>query len=485
MNKAKKIISAIAVLSSVATFAQTSAFTSHYPAMYENQAAAISAASADRATLGSKEQIDVNINSLLTDPVLRNASWGFVIYDPKTNKIINSYNENLPLVPASTTKLLTTDTAMSLLGPKFRWTTQLDYSGSIDSDGTLNGNLYVVGSGDPSLGTGKAGAESYTNIIYDYISAASELGIKKVTGDIIVETAVFANNKKDLPKNIVWREQGSYYLPAGNTQNINPQNEQVTVNQSNPFSKEARYFYISPYSSKMVFASKYDGGAYLNTNLPDAPVYLANSLRASLIKNGISVSGKVVPRTVEANPEQREKIFSYQSPDLAEIITFTNKNSDNALAEALLRTVGFQKDGDQTLDSGRRVVTEHLTNEGFDVSNLNYVDGSGLSRSHRVTPIAQAKFLAHLMNQPYYKDYFNSLPVGGQDGTLKKMFFGDAYGQIFAKTGTLNKVKCLAGYIKTRNGKTLTFSLLVNDYAGSVDGVKSRMEQLLNPAVNL
>lgn len=486
MIKTKKIISALAVSVSALAFSQTSVYVNHYPQMYDNQAKTIALnTEADRSLLSTKEQIDININTLVSDPVLRNATWGFVIYDPKTNKIINSYNENLPLVPASTTKLLTTDTAMSILGPKFRWNTQLDYSGSIDNEGTLSGNLYIIGSGDPSLGTNKAGASSYSSIVSDFVSAVSQLGIKKVAGDIIVENAVFANSKKDLPKNIVWKEQGAYYLPVGSTQNINPQNEQLTVKQANPFSKESRYFYVSPYINKMVFANKFDGAAYLNTKLPNTPNYLANTFRTSLLKNGISVIGKVVSRTVETSLEDRTKIALYQSPTLSEIVTYTNKHSDNGLAETLLRTVGFQKDGDQTLESGKKVVNEHLVSVGFDVSSLNYVDGSGLSRSHRVTPISQAKFLANLMKAPYYKEYFDSLPIGGQDGTLKKMFFGDGYGQIFAKTGTLNKVKCLAGYIKTRNGKTLTFSLLVNDYAGSVDSVKNRMEQLLNPAVNL
>ena len=113
------------------------------------------------------------------------------------------------------------------------------------------------------------------------------------------------------------------------------------------------------------------------------------------------------------------------------------------------------------------------------------MDGSGLSRNNLVTPISQVKFLTGLMNEKFYNSYLESLPVAGQTGTLKKSFFGNGYGQIFAKTGTLNKVKALAGYLKTTTGKTLVFSLLINNYAGSVDMVKKRMEQILDPALNL
>ncbi|MCB4234911.1 D-alanyl-D-alanine carboxypeptidase [Kaistella anthropi] len=128
---------------------------------------------------------------------------------------------------------------------------------------------------------------------------------------------------------------------------------------------------------------------------------------------------------------------------MSEIVYYTNQHSDNGLAEATLRMVGFQKNGDQTLESGRKVVVDHLKEISFDTNGLNYMDGSGLSRSNLVTPISQAKFLTNLMNEKYYKTYFESLPIGGQTGTLKRMFLGNGNGQIFAKTGTLNKVKTL------------------------------------------
>ena len=407
-----------------------------------------------------------------------------MVYDPKTKKIISSYNENASLIPASTTKLLTTETALNLLGENFRWITQLEYSGTIE-DGILNGNLYIVGSGDPSLGTNKAGAYSYREIISDFIAAAKDKGIKKINGDIIIQTGVFKLNKsQSLPESIVWLENGNYYLPVGTTHEINPQNEKLIAKKSNPFSENKNYYYISPYIGQMVYADKFDGG-YLTTKLPDAPAYLANNLRATMLKSGLPVVGKVVTRYADPNPEKRELITTYQSPTLAEIVLYTNQHSDNALAEATLRMVGFQKLGDQTLESGRKVVNNHLQSIGFDTQGLNYHDGSGLSRSNVVTPISQVKYLANLMDQKYYKTFQESLPIGGQTGTLKRMFYGAGNGQIFAKTGTLNKVKTLAGYMKTNSGKTLVFSLLINNYAGSVDQVKSRMEQILEPTLSL
>lgn len=154
----------------------------------------------EKPILSPKEQLEENIQTFKKDPMLKMANWGFVLYDTQTKQVITAYNENTPLVPASTTKLLSTDASMALLGGKFRWITQLEYSGLIDETGNLNGNLYIIGSGDPSMGSGKAGARSYNEIVADYLAKISEAGIKKITGDIIVETAVFQDVRLELPK---------------------------------------------------------------------------------------------------------------------------------------------------------------------------------------------------------------------------------------------------------------------------------------------
>ncbi len=485
MSKIKNYLSVIAIGVSSFVFSQGSVAVSTYPQVADQQNL-VKDITAEKALLSPKEQIEFNISKMFTDPVLRNANWGFVVYDPKTEKVVTGYNETAPLIPASTTKLLTTETAFSLLGTQYRWNTQLEYSGAIDADGVLTGNLYIVGSGDPSLGGNRGGAASYGQIVTQYLDAVKDKGIKKITGDIIIQTAIFKENKTaELPQNIVWLEQKNYFLPVGTTKDIDPRNEKLLVNQSNnPFNQQKKYFYVSPYANKLVYADKFEG-AWVTTKIAEPPAFLANKLRESLVKNKIYISGKVTPKIVDREPEPREILTTYKSPTLAEIVNYTNQRSDNGYAEALLKSNGFQKLGDQTVEAGRLTVTEHLQSIGFDLNGLNYMDGSGLSKAHTVTPISQAKFLAKMMKSPYYKEYFESLPIAGQSGTLKHMFMINSNGQIFAKTGTLNGVKTLAGFIKTRNNKTLTFSLLINKFSGSVAQVKDRMEQLLDPTLDL
>ena len=156
------------------------------------------------------------------------------------------------------------------------------------------------------------------------------------------------------------------------------------------------------------------------------------------------------------------------------------------MSEALLKSTGFYKEGNYSLDTGKATVNKHLTKRTFDFQGFNYADGSGLSRSNVITPMSQVKFLSELMNEKHFDSYFKSLPIGLQTLTLLSMFLNtEAYGQVFAKTGTLNRVKTLAGYIKTKKGKLLTFSLLINNYNGSVAQVKKKMESILIPILDL
>lgn len=439
----------------------------------------------EKPILSPKEQLEENIQTFKKDPMLKMANWGFVLYDTQTKQVITAYNENTPLVPASTTKLLSTDASMALLGGKFRWITQLEYSGLIDETGNLNGNLYIIGSGDPSMGSGKAGARSYNEIVADYLAKISEAGIKKITGDIIVETAVFQDVRLELPEKIVWIEHNNYYLPVGNTSTVDPNGEKIAIKAKSVFDTSRRYFYVSPRTNKMAFTENFEANNLI-TELPAAPALLANALKIGLLKNKISISGKVLTRVTDPNPEERQFLAKYSSPTMVDIIYYTNQHSDNALAEALLKTVGFYKTGNVSLESGRETIVRHLQEKKYDFDGLTLIDGSGLSRGNKIKPISQAKFLAEVMKEKYYEDFLKSLPIAGETGTLRRMFkTSNNHGQIFAKTGTLKAVKCLAGYVKTKSGNMLTFSLLINNYSGTVDQIKKKMEQLLEPVVDL
>ncbi len=271
MNLIKKgLLTACISIFSV-SFAQ---YSSSYPT-YETP-------TTEKVTLSAKEELDIAINRLASDPMVKNGQWGFVVYDPKSKQVISSYNEATPLVPASTTKLLTTDAAMNIMGPKFKYNTQLEYSGKISDTGVLEGNLYIIGSGDPTLGTGMAGSSSYSSIASDFISSIKSLGITKINGGIFVQTAVFKGNNDNLPANIVWLERENYYLPVGKTANIDPTKERKITKRKFK-ADEKRFFYVSPYTNQMVYTDSFEGNIVAG-KIPSAPYSLANTLKASLTR---------------------------------------------------------------------------------------------------------------------------------------------------------------------------------------------------------
>lgn len=268
----------------------------------------------------------------------------------------------------------------------------------------------------------------------------------------------------------------------GSTNDTDPRQEKLIPSKK---VENQKMVYLSPYTENLVYTEKF-GGSYLSTKMPDATFYLGNNLKSNLTRNGIITEGAVVDRShPQPHEEERKKIMAYQSPKLEDLVYFINQTSNNAMSEALLKTTGFYKKGDFSLDTGKATVNKHLSKKSFEFQGFNFADGSGLSRSNVVTPVSQVKFLSSLMNEKYFDSYFKSLPIAGQTGTLKSSFQNsESYGQIFAKTGTLNRVKTLAGYVKTKTGKLLTFSLLINNYNGSVAQVKQKMESILAPLIN-
>lgn len=437
------------------------------------------------AELSGLDQLALDVTRAKETATLKNARWGMVIYDPVERRILFDHNGDQVFVPASTTKLLTTESIMHHLGAGYSFVTQLEYSGDVDEAGVLHGNLYLVGSADPSLGTNKAGASTYYSIAQDFIQSLQAVGIRSVEGALIVQNGVFESSLSHLPSGIVFRKQNNYFLPVGGTQGLSAHLEKAVV-KHHPLKKDYAYMYMSPHTGKLVYTE--DAPENLSPLVTPArgPLYLANYLKNTFKKSGISIYGSVQERNLDTSPESRIVVGQYISPRLSEMVYFTNQRSDNGLAESLLRTLGFYQEGEYGLEGGKRAVNRHLAEKKYDFQGLQFADGSGLSKLNYVSPISQAKFLAGVMKEPYYKEFFASLPIAGQTGTLKRMFLTSKnFGQINAKTGTLNTVKTLAGYAKTRGGKTLTFSVLLNGYRGSVAGAKKVIEDVLESVSDL
>ncbi|MCB9201464.1 MAG: D-alanyl-D-alanine carboxypeptidase/D-alanyl-D-alanine-endopeptidase [Flavobacteriales bacterium] len=447
----------------------------------------------EKKVLSPREKTDSIIQALSKDYVLKNANWGFCVYDPETKQVLFSKDGEKAYIPASTNKLITTETALSLIGEDFRWQTQLDYTGEIDSTGVLKGDLFLVGNNDPTIGYNlkyknnevpsgyiTLGGSTKYQFLSELYTKIKEKGIKKVDGKIIYEAVIFKHDNIKLPEGIIKFEKGNYYSIPSETEVENVLDDYKELVSLTEGDKSESFNNILEEKKELQKSSVY---------LPPAPGFLAKELRKYLTTKGIYTSN-ALPQdySIINTSKERKTIYTHKSPPLKDVVKYVNQNSSNAFAEKLLTSVGFFVGGKQTKYTGIQNVLSHLETEKFDTNGLQYADGSGLSRENFVTPLSQVKYLANIMKKPYYDSFYDSLPKAGVSGTLRNTFTNSpAKGKVRAKTGTLFQnpinVKALAGYIDTESGKRLCFSLLVNKYTGSVTSVKERMQTLVESIV--
>jgi len=217
-------------------------------------------------------------------------------------------------------------------------------------------------------------------------------------------------------------------------------------------------------------------------------LYTARLFRERLIKNGVKVKGIARARHAGDDPNRSpaNPIYMHESPPLLEIISHTNKKSQNLHAEILLRTLGAQFRGNGSDRAGLEVVYDFLREAGVTPSTARLFDGSGLSRYNLITPRAETMLLSHVAFKPYFSDFLDTLAISGLDGTLRhRMLHTPAFLRVFGKTGSLQNVTTLGGYVRTNSGKMLSFSILVNNHSFSSAAARKAIDQICDVIVEI
>jgi serine-type D-Ala-D-Ala carboxypeptidase/endopeptidase (penicillin-binding protein 4) len=333
---------------------------------------------------------------------------GAWVADLDTGQQLLSHNADRRRTPASVQKLFTTATALARLGPEARLPTAVGTRGEIDSDGTLYGSLYIRGSGDPSFGSAR---------LARLAAAIRGAGVRTVTGGVYGDESFFD------------RRRG---VPASG-------------------------FAVSPYIGPLS-ALAFNRGFGPSGRYQSRPAaFVAARLRASLVTRGVDVEG---PARAARTPAGSPELASDSSPPVASLVRHTNQVSDNYFAEVLLKLLGARFAGAGSTGAGAAVVRrfQRTLDAGSAV-----VDGSGLSRANSVSPRAVGRLLARADDEPWFDDFYRSLPLAGRSGTLRKRMRGtSAQGRCRAKTGTLIGVSALAGYCRSLRGRRFAFVLLMN-----------------------
>ncbi len=468
--------------------------------------------------LKSQNSIDIVLDTYKKDKDLQHATYSFCILDAASGKLLKEYNSELALVPASTLKVVTTSAALGILGKDFTYKTKFYNSTFTDSikQKTLS-VLYIKGSGDPSFNSTyfNNNDSSFVNSIVQKLKAG---GVKKLTGNVIVDNTYFDNK---IPDTWIWSDIGNYFGagPNGlsykdnkfsvylNSGALNSTAELVDVkptfyknllkintNVKSAGTEDDAFVYGDPYS----YSPRKISGTIppnkknyeVEAQAPLTHLFFASELSQALQKNNLQDPWNHFNDTDnnEYTVSNDKLIYTYVSPSLEKIVYYTNLKSNNHYAESLLNTVGAVKSGKQgTTANGITAVVNYWKDRGIDVTGLHMVDGSGLSRANTITTKTQATILSKIYRDSLMYPAFNaSLPIAGKNGSMISLCKGTyAEGNMRAKTGYINRARGYCGYVKTKSGKELAFSVLFNNYDCSPKEMKLKIEKLLVALVDL
>ncbi len=450
-------------------------------------------------------QLSTVVENWKADKDLKSASIGYCVLDAKTSSVVAEYNSHQYLIPASTLKVVTTAAALGILGVSYRFETRLCYTGTFDKiNGVLNGDLIIYGHGDPTLQSENFVRDS-SQITDKWASILKEKGVKEIKGKIIGDASYF---DRSIPGNWIWADISNYFGVAPNALSYNDNkfkvvfctkesgckanvintipsylSQTMTINSTviGKGSEDEAYVSGDPFSfikevSGRIPPNKpnYD----IEAALPDPALLCAEMLYTSMNKIGIKCNVKLIQSNYKKPDSTITKttLYSHFSPTLDKIIYFTNLKSNNLYCETILRAIGR---GSMYL--GIDAIKNYLQKQGLDATELFMTDGSGLSRANTISTSFQASLLSKIYrDSTFYKPFNNSLPIAGKSGSMSNIGKGTFIeNNMRAKTGYINRARGYCGYVKTKSGKELTFSVLFNNYNCTAKDAKVKIEKFL------
>ena len=460
-------------------------------------------------------QTPAPVKWLLQAPYMRGASFSLVVKDVQEGRTVYSYDTDRLQSPASVLKTVATATALEILGEDYRYPTTLEYDGILEN-GTLEGNLYIKGSGDPSLGSSHF-ALGQNKFLSTWIAALQKAGIKHITGSVISDESIFDTEGVS----IKWlrEDMGNYYAPGSYGISIFDNMYKLSLQTGAagtrpvlkgtepdiPFIRFKNYLKAAPVSSDSAYiiGAPLDDVRYLygvlpanreayvlKGDIPDPALYLARYLTDQLQQKGIRVDGSPSCYRIEVEENrwkkgERKEIVTTYSPTLREIASVCNHVSHNLYADALVKTVGLQykprrNEMISSFGRGVQVVKEYWEKKGLDVFPLRMNDGSGLAPADKVSAGFMGELLVYMATESAVSDAFiASLPQAGIEGSVRNFLKGSKLqGKAHLKSGGITGVRSYAGYI-TKDGKTYAVAVFSNNYSCPMSRMTRALEKLL------
>lgn len=445
----------------------------------------------------SQPSTPTTLERLLADPALNGATVSLMVRDARSGSTLYQHNPRTRLIPASNLKLLTTAAAMDVLGPQYRFATQLLSNGPQQGE-HLTGNLYLRGLGDP------------TTQFADYQALAAQLasqGVRQVRGDLVFDDSFF--DAERLGVDWAQDDESTYYGAQISALTVSPNadfdagtlivtakapviaGQPVTVSLSPPtdYVQLSNHAVSGPGDSYGI--TRQHGTNLLQLTGTLAPgkqsrqwvsVWEPTQLVATLFEQALAQQGiEVLGRRVigGASPGTARVLAEHQSAPLQALITPLLKLSNNNMSEALLKAMGRKTVNAGTAQAGAAAVAAFMRRQGLDPATLVQVDGSGLSRRNLVSSQNLTDLLLATARQPWFDAWYSALPIAGNTdrmtgGSLRYRLRGTAAeNNLHAKTGSMAGVSSLSGYITDAQGRRLVFSMISNNYLSDAAPIRA------------
>lgn len=428
------------------------------------------------------------------------------VRDMESQKVLAQINGDRSMTPASIVKLYTSAAALAYLGDDFQFKTTLGYTGSIDKNGTLLGDIVIVGGGDPT--TGSKFFPSTKTFIDTIVQAVLDAGITKIRGRVIIDCSLYKDETESIPKTWLFDDYGKDYAAgvfpvsyqdnifqisiktgengeiaelADSTENSNISIEGTTGDStillhSNADDQLVKITgYIPPNRNEYVVRSA----------MPSPPDVLGMELHQAFFKKGLvqyTHEYKISKKSMSINV-----LKEIYSPQLQYIVAIMNYYSSNNYAEHLVKYLGYNQKGTGTFSDGALSVIAYFKKLNMKCGGAALYDGSGLSRTDLINANHMSEFLvkefeaAGGTNSAFYK----SLPTSGRTGTLRSFPFpSNLVDKIHAKTGSMSGVRNMAGYMVTKSGKTVSFCIMFNGFFDSDYKMKEKQAKILEMIYN-
>jgi serine-type D-Ala-D-Ala carboxypeptidase/endopeptidase (penicillin-binding protein 4) len=452
----------------------------------------------------SLKSLRTDLDKIFSDKDFAGAKWSVEVYSLNRSEKLYERESGALCIPASTNKIITASVALLRLGADYQFKTRIMTDGVI-TDGVLEGTLSIAGSGDPS-NSPKLQAEDPFRTFKDWAEKLKEQNIKAISGDIVGDGGAF----EEIPYGQGWEWNDLTQAYAAPVSALQFNENQVSFRIMPGLERGSiPSIAVTPLPDYLSFDNRtvtaaessaanirIERGAsnemvVLHGTVPlkspgitrDVSVrfpirYYLAALRRTLSEQGIDVAKAGIREATTT--KSASLLWVHLSPPLSEIIKPMLKESQNLCAETIERVLGLELRGEGAFLKGREVIEETLGAMGINKGSYNYADASGLSRLNLISADTQVKILKSMHERLCFSFFYDALPVAGCDGTLANRMKGTAAeNNAHAKTGTMSNVSAISGYVRTRSGEMLAFSMIANNYLFS----KTRAESAEDAAI--